>query len=119
MFLSFVLELLTNSEVTTIICHESGGFAGDVWHNFHGGSGKDYFGLAIKSLMKKKIIKIDDLAFQYKKIPLQKGRHKRNPIPPLNKKHYSEKTYPCFQGSFKGDHLFFGISQLCCSKKQK
>ena len=74
---------------------------GDVWHNFHGGTGKDYFGLAIKYLMKKKLISIEDLAHEYKKIPLKKGKHKCNPIPPLNKKHYTEQPYPSFQGSFK------------------
>ena len=71
---------------------------GDVLHNFHGGVGKLYFGIAIKSLLRKKIITFDVLQKNYQSIILKPGRHKENPAPTLSKANWLNKAIPEFQG---------------------
>ena len=73
---------------------------GDVFHNFHGGVGKLYYGLAIKSLLKTKKINFFELQKNYQIINLQSGRHKTNPMPTLSKTHWMSNAIPEFQGSF-------------------
>ena len=74
---------------------------GDIWHNFHGGCAKEAFGIAIKSLLKKKKFSLQQLQTAYKCIILKTGRHKTNPVPPFGQQHWMGTANPSFQGSFE------------------